>query len=71
VLPVISLVIFSSAFGNQAIGPEHIKASTYYVPGIAALAVLTASFSNLVIAVTAQREPGSSSVGVPPRRPRR
>ena len=50
------LVIFVSVFGNQLVGPEHIKASTYYVPGIAALAVLTASFSQLVIAITAQRE---------------
>ena len=57
-LPVIFLVIFVSVFGNQLVGPEHIKASTYYVPGIAALAVLTASFSNLVIALTAQRELG-------------
>jgi ABC-2 type transport system permease protein len=57
-LPVIFLVIFASVFGNQLLGPEHIKASTYYVPGIAALAVLTASFSNLVISITAQRELG-------------
>jgi ABC-2 type transport system permease protein len=57
-LPVIFLVIFVSVFGNKLIGPEHVKASTYYVPGIAALAVLTASFSNLVIAITAQRELG-------------
>jgi ABC-2 type transport system permease protein len=56
--PMIFLVIFVSVFGNQLIGPEHIKASTYYVPGIAALAVLTASFSNLVIAITTQRELG-------------
>jgi ABC-2 type transport system permease protein len=57
-LPVIFLVIFVSIFGNQLVGPDHIKSSTYYVPGIAALAVLTASFSNLVIAITTQRELG-------------
>jgi ABC-2 type transport system permease protein len=57
-LPVIFLVIFVSVFGNSQTGPEHIEASTYYVPGIAALAVLTASFSNLVISITAQRELG-------------
>jgi ABC-2 type transport system permease protein len=57
-LPVIFLVIFVSVFGNQKIGPEHIEASTYYVPGIAALAVLTASFSSLVISITAQRQAG-------------
>lgn len=57
-LPVTFLVIFVSVFGNHLIGVEHIKASTYYVPGIAALAVLSASFSNLVIAITGQRELG-------------
>jgi ABC-2 type transport system permease protein len=57
-LPVIFLVIFVSVFGNKLIGPDHVKASTYYVPGIAALAVLTASFSNLVISITAYRELG-------------
>lgn len=57
-LPVIFLLIFVSVFGNQLLGPEHIKESTYYVPGIAALAVLTASFTNLVISITAQRELG-------------
>ena len=57
-LPVTFLVIFASVFGDNLIGPEHIKASRYYVPGIAALAVLAASFSNLVIAITSQRELG-------------
>jgi ABC-2 type transport system permease protein len=57
-LPVLFLVIFVGVFGNQLIGPGHIKQSTYYVPGIAALAVLNASFSNLVIAITSQRELG-------------
>lgn len=56
--PVLFLVILVGVFGNNRIGPEHVKASTYYVPGIAALAVLSASFSNLVIAITAQRQLG-------------
>jgi ABC-2 type transport system permease protein len=57
-LPVIFLVIFVSVFGNGRVGPEHLKASTYYVPGIAALGILSAAFTNLVISVTAQRELG-------------
>lgn len=57
-LPVIFLVIFVSVFGNNLVGPEHVKASTYYVPGIAALAVLSAAFTNLVISITTQRELG-------------
>jgi ABC-2 type transport system permease protein len=57
-LPVTFLVIFAGVFGDHRIGPDHVEATTYYVPGIAALAVLSASFSNLVIAVTSQRELG-------------
>jgi ABC-2 type transport system permease protein len=57
-LPVLFLVIFVSVFGNGLVGHTHIKASTYYVPGIAALAVLTTSFTSLVIVITAQRELG-------------
>ncbi len=57
-LPVMFLVIFVSVFGNDRTGPEHIRMSTYYVPGIAGLAVLNASFSNLVIAIATQRELG-------------
>jgi ABC-2 type transport system permease protein len=45
-------------FGDNRIGPEHVKASTYYVPGLAALAVIAASFTNLVISLTSQRESG-------------
>jgi len=57
-LPVLFLVIFASVFGNDLVGHAHIKASTYYVPGIAALAVLSAGFSNLVISITSERERG-------------
>jgi hypothetical protein len=28
------LATFVSVFGNQLVGPEHIQASTYYVPGL-------------------------------------
>jgi ABC-2 type transport system permease protein len=58
VLPVLFLVIFVSVFGNNRIGPQNVKASTYYVPGLAALGVIAASFVNLVISITAQRESG-------------
>jgi ABC-2 type transport system permease protein len=57
-LPLVFLVIFVSVFGNHTVGPQHVKASTYYVPGISALAVISASFVNLVISITAQRETG-------------
>ncbi len=58
ILPIIFLVIFVSVFGNNRVGPEHVKASTYYVPGLSALAVIAGSFVNLVISITAQREAG-------------
>src|SRR5262249_58727517 len=57
-LPIIFLVIFVSVFGNHRVGPLQVKASTYYVPGIAALGVIGASFVNLVISVTTQRQAG-------------
>jgi ABC-2 type transport system permease protein len=57
-LPLMFLVIFVSVFGNEHIGPQHVRAATYYVPGIAALAVISASFTNLVIGLVAQRELG-------------
>ena len=58
VMPVLFLVIFVSVFGNDSIGRQHIKTSTYYVPGLSALAIIASSFVNLVISVTAQRENG-------------
>ena len=57
-LPVMFLIIFVSVFGNDTIGPFHVKASTYYVPGLSAMAVIAASFINLVISITTQRESG-------------
>jgi ABC-2 type transport system permease protein len=58
ILPIIFLVIFVSVFGNHTVGPQQVKASTYYVPGLSALAVIAGSFVNLVISITAQREAG-------------
>ena len=58
ILPVIFMVIFVSVFGNHRVGPQQVKASTYYVPGLSALGLIAASFVNLVISVTAQREAG-------------
>jgi ABC-2 type transport system permease protein len=56
--PVIFLVLFVGVFGNHPVGAGHVKAATYYVPGIAALAVVVASFTNLVTALVSQRESG-------------
>ncbi len=61
-LPVIFLVIFSSVFGGShntvKVPGGRIPAREYYVPGIIALGIIGASFVNLVISVTVQRESG-------------
>jgi ABC-2 type transport system permease protein len=58
VLPLLFLVIFVSIFGNNEVGPGKVKASTYYVPGLSAMAIIAASFVNLVITITVLREEG-------------
>jgi ABC-2 type transport system permease protein len=59
ILPVVLLVVFVSVgVGGETVGPDHADSSTYYVPGLSALAVVAASFVNLVISLTAQREAG-------------
>ncbi|MGH9183412.1 MAG: ABC transporter permease [Acidimicrobiales bacterium] len=57
-LPVIFLLLFVSIFGNQEIEELGVGGSTYYVPGIVALAVVSATFVNLGITLTTQRESG-------------
>jgi ABC-2 type transport system permease protein len=57
ILPLLFLVIFVGVFGNHTV-PPGVKASTFYVPGLSALGVISASFVNLVISITAQREGG-------------
>lgn len=59
-LPVLFLIIFCGVFGNGSvrIAGGRIQESTYYVPGLVAFGVISASFINLVISVTAQRESG-------------
>jgi ABC-2 type transport system permease protein len=60
VLPVIFLVLLTSLFGNHTIhvNGQTIKVSTYYVPGISTLGIISASFVNLVLTITTQRESG-------------
>jgi ABC-2 type transport system permease protein len=60
-LPVIFLVIFASIFGGEhsvKVPGGTIPTSVFYVPGIMTLGIIAASFMNLVISVTAQRETG-------------
>jgi ABC-type transport system involved in cytochrome c biogenesis permease component len=59
-LPLIFLFIFVSIFGNQTneVNGHPVKGSTYYVPGILALAMVSATIVNLAITFTILREKG-------------
>jgi ABC-2 type transport system permease protein len=59
-LPLIFLVLFTSIFGNDdvTVGGRQISGSTYYVPSILTLEIVSATFLNLVIWITLQRERG-------------
>lgn len=60
-LPVMFLVIFASVWGGHdtvEVKGGRLDTSVAYVPGIIALGIISASFVNLVITVTAQRETG-------------
>jgi len=60
-LPLIFLFLFVSIFGNEPVrigaGTE-VKGSTYYVPGIVTLAIVSATVLNLAISLTFARERG-------------
>lgn len=57
VLPLIFLVIFTSIFGNDTMA-NGAKVATLYVPGILALAIISATAVNLAITMTTRRERG-------------
>jgi ABC-2 type transport system permease protein len=60
-LPVIFLLIFSTIFGNDEIeiNGESVQTTTYYVPAITTLAVISATMVNLAINLTYARESGA------------
>ena len=59
-MPIIFLFIFTSIFGNEptVVDGQRVKGSTYYVPGILALALVSATLVNLSITITTLRERG-------------
>jgi len=58
-LPIVFLVIFEAIFkGNTLVDGRPMKLTTYYVPGIMTLGIISASFVNLTVAVVQQRESG-------------
>lgn len=58
VMPLIFLFVFVGMFGNESLEDRDISLATYYVPGILALAVVSATFVNLAMSLVAQREDG-------------
>jgi ABC-2 type transport system permease protein len=58
-LPVIFLLIFATIFGNERIEElGGVKTTTYYVPAIITLAVVSATMQSLAISLTVDRERG-------------
>jgi ABC-2 type transport system permease protein len=57
-LPLIFLFIFATIFGNDEVESRGVKTTTYYVPAIIALAVISATTQSLAINLTEDRERG-------------
>lgn len=58
-LPVLFLFIFATIFGNDRIDElDGVKITTYYIPAIVTLAVISATMVNLAMNVTIAREEG-------------
>jgi ABC-2 type transport system permease protein len=58
--PLMFLVIFNLIFGGDDVGPrgQEVSGSTFYVPAIAAFAVVNACFTTTAISVTFLRDEG-------------
>jgi ABC-2 type transport system permease protein len=60
VFPLMFLVIFTALFGNDDISVfgQRIAVSTYYVSAIGTFSIITATYTNLAISMTFQRDGG-------------
>jgi ABC-2 type transport system permease protein len=60
IFPLMFLVIFNVVFGNQQIDVEggQIDTSTFYVPGIVGLSVISACYTNIAISIAFSRDGG-------------
>lgn len=58
-LPIVFLVIFAAIFdGVTLVDGKPVDITTYYVPSIMTLGIISASFVNLTLAIVTQREAG-------------
>lgn len=61
-LPIMFLILFVGVFGNEDVpsgAGHHVKGSTYFVPSILALAIISATAVNLAISISIARERGT------------
>jgi ABC-2 type transport system permease protein len=60
VMPVVLLVVFAAVWGDQVVGrgADRATLSSYYVPGLTGLAIITSCFAGIAMAVAGQREAG-------------
>lgn len=56
VLPLIFLFLFTSIFGNEEI--DGVRVANFYVPGILALSIISATMVNIAITTVTRRETG-------------
>ena len=58
-LPIVFLVIFAAIFkGTTVVEGKTIKLTTFYVPGIMTMGIISATYVNLTVSVVTQRERG-------------
>ena len=58
-MPIVFLVIFATIFkGTTVVSGRRISITTFYVPGIMALGIISATFVNLTQTIVTQRENG-------------
>jgi ABC-2 type transport system permease protein len=57
-LPLIFLIIFATIFGDDEVETLGVKTTTYYVPAILTLAVISANLQSVAIQLTEDRENG-------------
>jgi ABC-2 type transport system permease protein len=60
IFPLMFLVIFNLLFGNEEmrVPGGTVRASTFYVPGIAAMGLISACYTNIAISVSFARDQG-------------
>jgi ABC-2 type transport system permease protein len=56
--PVVLLLIFATIFGDQRIGKGGIEVTTYYVPAIITLSIVSATLQTLAMSLVIAREDG-------------